>query len=239
MQSFDFLAGEVLLIDKPYDWTSFDVVNKIKTLLKHQLGIKKIKMGHAGTLDPLATGLLILCTGCFTKKIDEYQDQEKEYAGTFVLGATTPSFDMETPIDKSFDISNITDEEIMAAAKTFVGNIKQIPPVYSAKKIGGERAYEFARKGIEITMVAKDVVIKEFEITKIQLPEVTFRVVCSKGTYIRSLVKDIGEKLGNGAYLSQLRRTRIGSFCVEQALDIEKIIDLITQQKEKIVVNAG
>jgi len=236
MQEFDFVGGEMLLVDKPYDWTSFDVVNKLKSLVKHHLGFKKVKMGHAGTLDPLATGLLIVCTGSFTKKIDEYQDQEKEYTGTMILGATTPSFDMETVVDKTFDISGISEEDIHAAAKTFIGNMQQIPPVYSAKKIDGERAYEFARKGIEVTMKARDVVISEFEITKINLPEINFRVVCSKGTYIRSLVKDFGDKLQNGAYLSGLRRTRIGKLLVDEALSIEKIIFLIMQQKEKFIV---
>lgn len=227
MQRFDFIKGEVLLIDKPYDWTSFDVVNKLKSLLKYHLGIKKIKMGHAGTLDPLATGLLIVCTGGFTKKIDEYQEQEKEYTGTMILGATTPSYDMETQVDKTFDISRISDKDIYEAAKTFIGNIQQVPPAYSAKKIGGERAYEFARKGIEVTMKAREILIKEFVITNILLPEISFRVVCSKGTYIRSLAKDLGEKLGNGAYLSQLRRTRIGELFVENALTIEKVISLL------------
>ena len=161
-------------------------------------------MGHAGTLDPLATGLLILCSGNFTKKIDEFQGKEKEYIGTIMLGATRPSSDMETEIDKIFETNEIREEDITNAAKPFIGNIKQIPPLFSAKKIGGERAYEFARKGIDIQMEAKDVSISEFEITKINLPEINFRVVCSKGTYIRSLARDFGEKLNNGAYLSQL-----------------------------------
>ena len=229
MENFDFIAGEVLLIDKPYNWTSFDVVNKLRSHIKYHLGIKKIKIGHAGTLDPLATGLLIICTGSFTKKIDEYQNMEKEYTGTMVLGATTPSFDMETLVDKTFDISGIRDEAIIKTAENFLGKIKQVPPVYSAKKIGGKRAYEFARKGIELGMKERDVIIKEFEITKISLPDINFRIVCSKGTYIRSLVKDFGEKLNNGSYLSQLRRTRIGQLCVDQTLSIEKIISLAAQ----------
>lgn len=229
---FDFIAGEVILLDKPYDWTSFDVVNKVRCLIKYNLGIKKIKLGHAGTLDPLATGLLILCSGNFTKKIDEYQGMEKEYTGTMVIGATRPSADMETDIDKVFDISAITEEEILNAAKHFVGNIKQIPPIYSAKKVGGERAYEFARKGIELTMETRDVFIKEFEITNIALPEVFFRVVCSKGTYIRSLVKDFGEKINNGAYLSSLCRIRTGDFLLKNAVSLKKIEELIIQQKQ-------
>jgi len=229
MPQFDFDKGEVILIDKPYDWTSFDVVNKIRSLIRYRLGIKKIKMGHAGTLDPLATGLLILCSGSFTKKIDEFQAKEKEYTGTFILGATRPSSDMETGIDKTFETNNILEEDIMNAAKSFIGDIKQIPPLFSAKKISGERAYEFARKGINMQMEAKDVSITEFEITQINLPEVSFRVVCSKGTYIRSLARDFGEKLNNGAYLSQLRRTRIGEFNLNQAYSMEKMEELITQ----------
>jgi len=229
MPPFDFDKGEVILIDKPYDWTSFDVVNKIRSLIRYRLGIKKIKMGHAGTLDPLATGLLILCSGSFTKKIDEFQAKEKEYTGTFILGATRPSSDMETGIDKTFETNNILEEDIMNAAKSFIGDIKQIPPLFSAKKISGERAYEFARKGINMQMEAKDVSITEFEITQINLPEVSFRVVCSKGTYIRSLARDFGEKLNNGAYLSQLRRTRIGEFNLNQAYSMERIEELITR----------
>jgi tRNA pseudouridine55 synthase len=204
-------------------------VNKIRCLIKYNLGIKKIKMGHAGTLDPLATGLLILCSGNFTKKIDEFQGKEKEYIGTIMLGATRPSSDMETEIDKIFETNEIREEDITNAAKPFIGNIKQIPPLFSAKKIGGERAYEFARKGIDIQMEAKDVSISEFEITKINLPEINFRVVCSKGTYIRSLARDFGEKLNNGAYLSQLCRTRIGEFNLDQAYSMERIEELIAK----------
>ncbi len=229
MPQFDFVKGEVILIDKPYDWTSFDVVNKIRCLIKYNLGIKKIKMGHAGTLDPLATGLLILCSGNFTKKIDEYQAKEKEYTGILTIGATRPSSDMETEIDKTFDINEVREEDIIAVAKTFMGDIEQTPPLFSAKKIGGERAYEFARKGIDMQMEAKDVSITEFEITHISLPEISFRVVCSKGTYIRSLARDFGEKLNNGAYLSQLCRTRIGEFSLNQAFSMEKIEELIKQ----------
>ena len=229
MPDFDFIKGEILFLDKPYDWTSFDVVNKIRCFIKYQLGIKKIKIGHAGTLDPLATGLLIICTGAFTKKIDEFQGLEKEYTGTMVLGATRPSFDMETEIDKIFDISGISEEEIHNAVTPFIGNIKQKPPVFSAKKINGERAYESARKGIDLVIESKDIFIKEFEITNINLPEITFRVVCSKGTYIRSLVNDFGEKLNSGAYLSELRRTRIGDYHVKDACNIEQFENLIKQ----------
>ncbi|MFA4853123.1 MAG: tRNA pseudouridine(55) synthase TruB [Bacteroidales bacterium] len=232
---FHFEEGEILLIDKPYQWTSFDVVNKIRSLVKYHLCIKKLKIGHAGTLDPLATGLLILCSGSYTKRIDEFQALEKEYTGTMVLGATRPSSDMETEIDKTFELSNINDKEIINMATTFVGNIKQVPPIYSAKKIGGERAYQFARKGIDITMKAKEVFLKEFDITHIDLPKISFRVVCSKGTYIRSLVKDFGEKLHNGAYLSALHRTRIGDFSINAALSMEKIEEMIMQQKDNFL----
>ena len=233
--SFHFEEGEILLLDKPYDWTSFDVVNKVRSLIKYRLGIKKIKIGHAGTLDPLASGLLILCTGIFTKRIDEFQELEKEYTGTMIFGATTPSADLETLIEKKFDISEINENDILKTAETFIGNIKQVPPIFSAKKIGGERAYEFARKGIDLVMEAKDVYIKEFEIIKIVFPEIYFRVVCSKGTYIRSLVRDFGEKLQNGAYLSALRRTRIGEFKIENSMTIEEIECIITQQNEALL----
>jgi tRNA pseudouridine55 synthase len=236
MQDLDFSTGEILFIDKPYKWTSFDVVNKIRSLIKYQLGIKKLKMGHAGTLDPLASGLLILCSGKFTKRIDEFQGLEKEYTGTFILGATTPSFDLEKEIDNTFDISEITEKQILDAAKSFIGDIKQIPPVFSAKKINGERAYEFARKGIDVLMQAKEVNISEFEITKIALPEISFRIVCSKGTYIRSIARDLGLKLNNGAYLAELKRTRIGEFSLDQALSLEKIEEVIIQQKNRFVV---
>jgi len=232
--AIDFSGDAVILLDKPYEWTSFDVINKIRCLVKHHLGIKKNKMGHAGTLDPLATGLLILCSGKFTKKIDEFQDLEKEYTGTMVFGATRPSYDMETEIDRTFDISHIHEDVITDVAKTFIGSIQQIPPVFSAKKINGERAYEYARKGINVVIESRDVFIKEFEITKINMPEISFRVVCSKGTYIRSLVRDFGKKLNNGAYLSELRRTRIGDYQVSDALNLEKIEDLIIQQKETL-----
>ncbi|NTW32003.1 MAG: tRNA pseudouridine(55) synthase TruB [Bacteroidetes bacterium] len=228
----NFEEGSVILIDKPYRWSSFDVVNKIRSLIKYHIGIKKIKIGHAGTLDPLATGLLILCSGKFTKKIDEFQAFEKEYTGTMVLGATRPSSDMETEIDNTYDISNISEENILELAKTFVGNIQQTPPLFSAKKIEGTRAYEFARKGMDVKMAVNDIFIKEFEITNINLPEISFRIVCSKGTYIRSLVKDFGEKLQNGAYLSALCRTRIGEYYLKNAWSMEKVEEIIIKQKK-------
>ncbi len=218
----DFIQGEVLLINKPLKWTSFDAVNKIRCLVKHKLGVKKIKIGHAGTLDPLATGLLIVCTGKFTKKIDEYQAFDKEYTGSFFLGATTPSADLETEVDKTFDISHLTEELIRNSTNKFIGTFHQTPPIYSAKQIDGERAYEAARKGRSIEMRSREVTISEFEITNINLPTIDFRVVCGKGTYIRSLAKDFGEALNCGAYLSVLCRTRIGEYSIDDAISIEQ-----------------
>lgn len=217
----DFQNGKVLLLDKPLDWTSFQMVNKIRWIIKKHFGIKKIKVGHAGTLDPLASGLLIICTGKFTKKIDEFQAQEKEYTGTFSLGATTPSYDLETEPDQFFDISNISEAQIIEASKKFIGTVQQQPPIFSALKKEGKKLYEFARKGQEVDIPFRDITISEFEITRIDLPEIDFRVVCSKGTYIRSLAHDFGKALENGAHLSALRRTRIGDFSVENAIAIE------------------
>jgi len=218
----DFIEGEVLLINKPLEWTSFDVVNKIRCVIKRYLGIKKIKIGHAGTLDPLATGLLIICTGKFTKKIDEYQSFNKEYTGTFFLGATTPSADLESAVNHTYDISHLNNEMIKNSVAKFTGDINQTPPLFSAKKIDGERAYEYARKGQDIEMKSKKINISEFEITNINLPNVDFRVVCSKGTYIRSLAKDFGEALNSGAYLSVLCRSKIGEYSVKDAITIEQ-----------------
>lgn len=222
----DYKAGKVLLIDKPLHWTSFQVVNKVRWLLKKQFNIKKIKVGHAGTLDPLATGLLILCTGKFTKKIESYQAQEKEYTGIITIGATTPSFDLETPINKTYDYSEITNEKIKETANQFIGEIKQRPPVFSALKKDGKRLYEFARAGESVEIPMRSVTITTFEITKIDLPHIYFRIACSKGTYIRSLAHDFGRALNNGAHLSQLRRTKIGDFDVTKAVmltDFEKL----------------
>src|SRR5690349_3890068 len=209
--------GRLLLINKPFEWTSFDVVNK----LRYKLKIKKI--GHAGTLDPLATGLLIICVGKMTKRIEEYMGLEKEYTGKFVIGQTTPSFDLETEVSEKKDISHITSFQIQEAAKSLTGKIDQLPPMHSAIKVGGKRAYQFARKGKEVELKPREVEIKEFEITGITLPEVAFRIVCSKGTYIRSIARDFGEALGVGAYLSQLCRTRIGNFKLENAQTIEEV----------------
>lgn len=219
----DFQNGQVILIDKPLDWTSFQIVNKIRWMIVKKFGIKKLKVGHAGTLDPLATGLLIICTGKFTKKIDEYQAREKEYTGTFTLGATTPSYDLETEIDQTFDISTISEEEIKEAVHRFTGDIQQQPPIFSALKKDGKKLYEFARLGKEVDIPSRMVTISEFDITNINLPNVDFRVVCSKGTYIRSLANDFGKALENGAHLSALRRTRIGDFSVENAININDI----------------
>ncbi|MBU6121015.1 tRNA pseudouridine(55) synthase TruB [Hymenobacter siberiensis] len=217
LADYDFETGEVLLLDKPLTWTSFDVVRKVKNTLR----IRKI--GHAGTLDPLATGLLILCTGKKTKEIDLIQAQEKEYTGTFRLGETTPSFDLETAVDMARPYAHLIDEEIMAATAQFMGLIQQTPPIFSAVKIDGKRAYELARTGQEAEIKAKSVEIKTFELTRIALPEVDFRVVCSKGTYVRSLARDLGVALGCGAHLTRLVRTRIGEYRVEDAFTLEAI----------------
>ncbi len=229
---FDFQAGEVLLFNKPIGWTSFDVVNKVRYLIRSHLGIKKIKVGHAGTLDPLATGLLILCTGKFTKRIQEFQDQDKEYTGTFFLGATTPSFDKETEIDKTYNISHITDDKILNAAKQLTGDIEQIPPVFSAIRIKGKRAYDYARKNKDVKLNPRKVSINEFEITGIDLPKIYFRVSCSKGTYIRSLARDFGEALNVGAYLTSLCRTKSGSIDISKTMTIEMFQQLLQTSKQ-------
>jgi tRNA pseudouridine55 synthase len=223
----NFEEGAVILIDKPLEWTSFDVVGKIRNTIR----VKKV--GHAGTLDPLATGLLILCTGKMTKRIDEYQAQEKEYEGELVLGKTTPSFDLETEVDQEFDISALTEEMIRGNVTGFVGTIQQIPPLYSAIKVNGVPLYKKARKGQEVEIKAREVTISEFEITEVQLPVVKFRVVCSKGTYIRSLVRDFGVALGNGAYMSALRRTRIGNFHVKDAEQLPAFVEKNKVKKEE------
>lgn len=230
-QSFNFQEGELLLFNKPFEWTSFNLVNSVRHLVKHHTEIKKIKVGHAGTLDPLATGLLIICTGKFTKKIDEYQGLEKEYAGTFTLGKTTPSFDLETEINQSFPTNHISDSLIKETAKTFIGEIEQTPPVFSAIKIDGKRAYLYARKKEEVVIKSKIVKISEFEITAIDMPVVYFRIVCSKGTYIRSLANDFGIKIKSGAYLSSLTRTRIGNFRLEDSLEINDFKETLIKLK--------
>jgi tRNA pseudouridine55 synthase len=224
MTEEDYKNGQVLLIDKPLEWTSFQAVNKLRWHIKQRFGIKKIKVGHAGTLDPLATGLLIICTGKQTKQIHIYQGQVKEYTGTFTIGATTPSYDLETEIDKKYPVAHISEELIKQSAIQFIGDIQQKPPIFSAIKKDGKRLYELARKGETTEIKARNVTIFEFEITKINLPEIEFRVACSKGTYIRSLAFDFGKALGSGAYLSSLRRTKIGDFSVEKAVSIEHFI---------------
>jgi tRNA pseudouridine55 synthase len=217
----DFLAGEVLLIDKPLQWTSFDVVKKIKYLLKSKLGIKKIKVGHAGTLDPLASGLLIVCTGKMTKQIPEIQDQKKEYTGIIELGAVTASYDLESEVEPKADPSNLSENDLLSAAQKLSGTIQQLPPIFSAKKIDGKRAYTLARKGEKPQMKSKQVEIETFELTQVELPEVHFRICCSKGTYIRSMAHDFGEILGVGGYLKALRRTAIGEYTVDRAMSID------------------
>ncbi len=213
----DFLDGKILLVDKPLTWSSFHAVNALKWAIRKKFALKKIKIGHAGTLDPLATGLLIICTGKATKKIPELQAKVKEYTGTFTLGATTPSYDLETEVDATYPVAHITEAKIHEAAAAFLGEITQIPPLFSAIKKEGKRLYEFARKGETVNIPSRIVEILEFEITDIQMPVVSFRVVCSKGTYIRSLAHDFGKALDSGAYLSQLRRTRIGDYHVNKA----------------------
>lgn len=225
-----FVSGKLLLIDKDLNWTSFDAVNKLRYEIKRKLNLKKIKVGHAGTLDPLATGLLIICTGKFTKKLNELQGLTKEYTGTITLGATTPSYDLETEIDKSYDISSLKEENIIKTAQSFIGSSLQTPPIYSAKRIDGKKAYEMARKGEDVKMKQQEVVIDEFEITTINLPNVDFRIVCSKGTYIRSIAHDFGKKLNNGAHLSTLRRTKIGDYNVSDALTVSQFIEELKEE---------
>ncbi len=221
----DFKNGQVLLIDKPLEWTSFQVVNKLRWHIKQRFHLKKIKVGHAGTLDPLATGLLIICTGKETKNINTYQGQVKEYTGTFTLGATTPSYDLETEINQTFSTAHITANLLTETTQQFTGNIQQKPPIFSAIKKDGKRLYELARKGETTEIKAREVTVFEFEITNVTLPEVSFRIVCSKGTYIRSIAYDFGVALNSGAHLSALRRTKIGDYAVKNALKIEEFIN--------------
>lgn len=228
MKVEDFLNGKVLIIDKPLNWTSFQVVNKIRWAIRRKFNLKKIKVGHAGTLDPLATGLLILCTGKMTKSINEFQAENKEYTGTITLGATTPSFDLETEIDNSFPTGHITEELIHSSTESFKGLIMQTPPIYSALKKDGVRLYELARKGEQPEIKSREVHILEFEITKIEMPLVHFRILCSKGTYIRSIANDFGKELQSGGHLSSLRRTKSGNFDLSNAISPE---DFVTDLK--------
>ncbi|NNK87824.1 MAG: tRNA pseudouridine(55) synthase TruB [Flavobacteriaceae bacterium] len=221
----DFKNGLVLLIDKPVKWTSFQVVNKIRWMLNKKLGIKKIKVGHAGTLDPLATGLLILCTGRMTKRIEDYQSKPKSYTGSLRLGSTTPSYDLETEIDQTYRTDHINSDLIRQTALKFIGRIEQLPPMYSAVKKDGKRLYELARKGQTTELKPREIEIAAFEITNISGLDIDFEVRCSKGTYIRSLVHDFGQALKSGAHLTALRRTAIGEFSVEDAMTVEQFVE--------------
>lgn len=221
----DYTEGQVLLIDKALEWTSFDAVNKIRYTIKKKFSLKKIKVGHAGTLDPLATGLLIICTGKFTKKINDYMGMPKEYIGVIKLGATTPSYDLETEIDKTYPIDHITDELIQKARETFLGDQNQIPPIFSAIKKDGKKAYDLARSGEDIQMKSREITIHSLELLRISKDELSFTVNCSKGTYIRSLAFDIGKALQTGAYLQSLRRTKIGEFDVVDAVSVDDFVN--------------
>ncbi|QKJ62329.1 tRNA pseudouridine(55) synthase TruB [Flavobacterium sp. M31R6] len=233
MTTEDFLNGQVLLIDKPLHFTSFQAVNKLKYALINKAGLpKKFKIGHAGTLDPLASGLLLVCTGKFTKKIAELQGQPKEYTGTFYIGATTPSYDLETEIDKTFPTNHINESLIHETVKQFLGEIDQKPPIFSAIKKDGVRLYEHARAGETVEIASRKTTIHEFEITRIALPEVDFRVVCSKGTYIRSLAYDFGRAMNSGSHLTVLRRTKIGDYNVNDAIDVNDFEATLSPKKE-------
>lgn len=223
----DFQAGQVILIDKPLNWTSFQAVNKLRWEIRRAFNIKKIKVGHAGTLDPLATGLLIICTGKMTKQINTFQGQIKEYTGTFVLGSTTPSYDLESEIDQTFPTEHITEELIYNTTEQFIGDIEQYPPIFSAVKKDGKRLYEYARAGESVDIKSRTVHISEFEITSINGSEIDFRIVCSKGTYIRTIAHDFGKALNSGAHLSVLRRTKIGEFNVSNAISPTDFIETL------------
>jgi len=231
LQEEDYKSGQVLLIDKPLEWTSFQVVNKLRWKIRQTFNIKKIKVGHAGTLDPLATGLLIICTGKMTKQISTFQGQIKEYTGTIVLGSTTPSYDLETEINATFSTDHITKELVTETTKQFVGEIDQFPPIFSAIKKEGKRLYEFARAGEEVEIKSRKITIKTFEVTRFENNEVDFKVICSKGTYIRSLAYDFGKALNSGAHLSALRRTKIGDFHVDNAFTIDSFIEQLDTQQ--------
>ena len=225
----DFIGGEVLCIDKPLGWTSFDAVKRLRGALSRRLGLKKIKVGHAGTLDPLATGVMIICTGKATKRIDELQAGIKEYIATIALGATTPSFDLETEIDATYPTEHITEELVRSVLDRFTGAIQQIPPAYSACKVDGHRAYKLARKGHEVELKPKTLVIDEMELLSFSPTEITIRTVCSKGTYIRALARDIGQALGSGGHLTALRRTRVGAIRIDDCLSVADAANLIRE----------
>jgi tRNA pseudouridine55 synthase len=227
--AFDFVAGEILLVDKEVSWTSFDAVKSIRGTLQKAHNLRRFKVGHAGTLDPLATGLLLICTGKATKKIDLLQAQEKVYTGKIFLGATTPSYDRETEADKKFPINHITKKDVLLCAQSFEGEQEQVPPTFSALKIDGKRAYEYARNDEEVKMKSRNITIHHFKVLSIDFPLVEFEIKCSKGTYIRSIARDFGAKLNSGGYLHELRRTMIGNFSVDDALSVAQIKELIMQ----------
>ena len=235
-KDFDFIRGEIMVLTKPIDWTSFDLVNKVRNMLCRLMKIKKLKIGHAGTLDPKATGVMVLCSGKYTKQIDKIQADEKEYIALMKIGATTPSFDLETEEDARFETSHVTLERVEQVLSLFVGSIEQIPPAFSAIKVDGKRAYKFARKGQEVVLKPKQLVIKEIELLRFEMPELELRIVCSKGTYIRALARDIGLALDSGAYLIGLKRTRIGEYTIEQSFDLTELSDMLTSYfQEKII----
>lgn len=223
----NFIDGEILYIDKPLEWTSFDAVKRVRSALTRRMHVKKLKVGHAGTLDPLATGVIIVCTGRATKRIEELQAGVKEYVATLALGATTPSFDLETPVDATYPTDHITRELAEEVLGRFRGRIEQVPPAYSACKVEGRRAYDFARNGEEVDLKPKVLVIDELELLSFKPEELQIRVVCSKGTYIRALARDIGAALGSGAHLTALRRTRVGDVTIDQCLNIDQVAELI------------
>ena len=227
MQAEDFKNGQIIIVDKPLGWTSFQVVNKLRWAIRQKFRIKKIKVGHAGTLDPLATGLLVVCTGKFTKRINEFQSELKEYTGTITLGATTPSYDLETEIDQIFPTDHISQKNIHEVSNTFLGKIQQTPPLYSAIKKDGIRLYELARKGENTEINSREIEIFSFDITQIEIPEIKFRIVCSKGTYIRSIANDFGKSLQSGAHLTELRRTKSGDFDLSNAVSPEEFVETI------------
>lgn len=227
-----FETGQVLLFNKPLHWTSFDLVNKIRIMIRSHFGLKKIKTGHAGTLDPLATGLMIVCTGRETKNIDQFMGLEKEYTATIHLGETTPSFDLETEVDRHFPTDHISEEKVRETLLGFLGEQDQVPPLHSAKFIDGKRAYEFARKGQDIKLNPVRIIFHKIDLISFSIPDVRVRILCSKGTYIRSFARDLGEALGSGAYLSDLQRTAIGQYRVENAMDLEKFRLFLEQMKQ-------
>ncbi len=227
---FNFPEGEMLLIDKPLNWTSFDVVNFLRSFIRKMYNIKKLKVGHAGTLDPLATGLLIICTGKMTKRIDEYQGMDKTYIGSMKMGYTTPSYDAETATNNEFDISHLTEEQLISATGLFKGEIDQVPPIYSAVKVAGKRAFKHARKNEDVQLKSRKVTIRAFDLHHIDMPDVDFIIQCSKGTYIRSLVHDFGKAVDNGAYMTSLRRTEIGNYKVSDAYTLEEFRQIVLDQ---------